>query len=116
MTHLIIVSSSSIFRGCISELGLQAGNTPLHHAASGSSDQGIMALRNVTMEHLISAAAHLETPNKQGRSPLHMAAASNNLRALRQLLNAGAHRAPIDAVSLSVLDLHSDKPRFFGEA
>lgn len=58
-----------------------------------------MALRNVTMEHLIAAAAHLEAPNKQGRAPLHIAAASNNFRALRKLLNAGAHRAPIDAVS-----------------
>lgn len=58
-----------------------------------------MALRNVTLEHLIAAAAHLEAPNKQGRAPLHVAAASNNFRALRKLLNAGAHRAPIDAVS-----------------
>ena len=58
-----------------------------------------MALRNVTLEHLIAAAAHLEAPNKQGRAPLHVAAASDNFRALRKLLNAGAHRAPIDAVN-----------------
>ncbi len=67
------------------------GNTPMHHAAR-SSDPGVVAL-------LRDAAAEIDTPNKEGLTPLGVACLAGNWRLARFLLERGARVRVDGAVS-----------------
>ncbi|CAL8468295.1 g7835 [Coccomyxa elongata] len=81
------------------------GDTPLHLAAAAGSlkDRG----RQEVLEILLGLGASADLPNKEGRSPMHVAAMTGNISALDRLLAAGAPRACLDKDNMRPVDLAS---------
>ena len=79
-------------------------DTALHLAAVGG---GLNAAgRQECLEVLLGAlGAAPDLPNRQGRTPLHVAAQTGNMPALAALLAAGAHRASQDREGRRPVDL-----------
>ncbi|BDA43756.1 probable Ankyrin-2 [Coccomyxa sp. Obi] len=79
------------------------GDTPLHLAAAAGSlkDSG----RQEVLDILLGLGASADLPNKEGRSPMHVAAVTGNISALDRLLAAGAPRGCLDKDNMRPVDL-----------
>lgn len=75
------------------------GQTVLHRAAAAIPNRAIY------VEDLISAGAAIHIKDKDGRTPLHLAAKNRRLNVMRALLRGGADAASVDKGGLTALHL-----------
>jgi hypothetical protein len=92
------VVSLLIAAGADATLSDLDGNTPLHHLARILSDDTIESVKI-----LIDAKANLEARNREGKTPLLMAAQNLNLSGVKALLRSGADKSAVDDKGLNVL-------------